>query len=256
MARRGGATARADLRGLLRLADNPDFDDMDDGDADDEEYLDDLDDDGLDKGREVHGPRTKLSASVDRLYKGYRQLQASQSIIAQGLLALLTKADDDDDDEEEDDKDDEKDSKEDKARVRQPASSTRLNKDDAASSFGEKDDDTPGNRPFDPTNTKETDTMIQEGPGAGPGPVNKGVYTLTGTQLQEMMDTAVRKSQESKVALASTAPNPGSVSTAAAAMSGQLNNGDEDVSWTDPEVRKMSFAELERLRVRQTGTIF
>lgn len=51
-----------------------------------------------------------------------------------------------------------------------------LRKDDEATSFGEKDDDIPGNRPVDQTDRPEDQYILQGGSGAGPGPVSKAAF--------------------------------------------------------------------------------
>lgn len=305
-------TNRDMLRDLILLAENPDGD----GDAlreyenNDSPYDDtDLERD-VTKGREVHGPRTKL-ASEDRLSSlehGLSEMQKSMQTLAGGMALILKSnrllakhmdaydgADDamgqggaapmrDDrfggggaggmgaggmgDGDADDEFLDDLDNADGGMGMAQPPmnmgqppafkgrrgrSRRALNKDDAASSFGEQDDDTPGNRPFDPTDTEEKDTVIQGGAGAGPGPVSKSLPRMD-ARTQRLIDAAVAKAleaqrREDSTVLKSTAPSPnGSSSSAEAAMGSTTNKGFYDVDPTDPKITGKSFGELNRLR--------
>lgn len=212
--------------GLIKLAENPDdeeyFDD-DDGYGDGDE----LGDDGGDaegemedtemKGRRVVGPRTKL-ASADRLGRienSVSSLAKAVNAIARVQKAIIEKDMDEDDvdglDGYEDDDDDDDDGdggggdesrldmnrnvKKAKMKKAKTKASSTVAKDDAASSFGEKDDDTPGNRPFDQTGVGDDDTVIQGGPGAGPGPISKSREAyVTRNEMRSMIRNAVRES--------------------------------------------------------------
>jgi hypothetical protein len=78
------------------------------------------------------------------------------------------------------------------ARALQAAGYSIVSKDDAATSFGEKDSDVTGNRPFDTESVGENDTVIQDGPGAGPGPVSKAMRGgVTPTNMESLVQKSV-----------------------------------------------------------------
>lgn len=123
-----------------------------------------------------------------------------------------------------------------KARVnRARVNRARLSKDDAASSFGEEDDDVPGNRPLDADNKDRpaSDYVIQGGSDAGPGPVSKAV-----------LSKAVR-AELVKMGIVKSAKSP-----AAAGASSKISKADPEPSMMDlvDSGRKLSFQQLNRAR--------
>lgn len=183
------------------------------------------------KGRRVSGPRTKLSKQLDALTKAQATLMRSQgetiamqrsiakalTTISRANAVLLTKMDDFDSDFQPygDGADDSGAYNEDeeeatmnepglslarKARVRKAAPRSRLSKDDAASSFGEKDDDIVGNRPSvpDDKNKDAEEYLIQGDAGDGPGPVSKSARDAASIVLSELRKAGVLPSATKK----------------------------------------------------------
>jgi hypothetical protein len=246
--------------------DNEYYDDMAEGDA-----ADDMDDLAY-KGKRVHGPRTKLASSDDRMGRIEQSLGAlakSVNALAKVQKAMLTKDFDDEgfDDEAEDEDEGEQDpmdvqdmdedalnlartSKSKASKSKGPKTSkagSKVAKDDAASSFGEKDDTAPGNRPYDQTNPGEDDTIVQGGPGAGPGPISKGQGTfVTAARLEAMINRGVRQALDAAGVSRinkSVAPGVGS--------SSKLDKSERavDMAELSKGLRNRSFSEINRLRV-------
>lgn len=114
-----------------------------------------------------------------------------------------------------------------------PLNRARVRKDDAASSFGEKDDDLPGNRanvPDDKGKPAEQ-YLIQGGSGDGPGPVSKALRKAV---RQELISAGVIKKAQS--------PRIGGGDS-------QINKGEPTMSELLEISTKLSFAELNRKRV-------
>lgn len=125
------------------------------------------------------------------------------------------------------------------------ASKARVRKDDAASSFGEKDDDITGNRPLDSDNKGRPaeDYLIQGDSGDGPGPVNKA-----------LLNKAVRD-ELARMGIVRKARSPRPADS-------QIGKADDEVAYTLPDgtvlkgwdavrerARGMSFQELNRMRI-------
>jgi hypothetical protein len=223
------------------------------------------------KGRRVSGPRVKLSlekldnrmtgierAVVD-LAETVSSLAQSNSVVGKAVLARLRK----------DDEKDEEDEKEDKASLRKDyASDTgigdtkdvgddrtseeetknevgitegdltknrRLAKDDAASSFGEKDDDMPGNKPagIDEKDKSPEDYLLQGGASDGPGP------TVSAALKADLAKAAAAVYARHGIVMKASGPRPGT-------------GGSEPTTDVDDlfaRARNMSFRELNRKRV-------
>lgn len=110
---------------------------------------------------------------------------------------------------------------------------SRIAKDDAASSFGEKDDDIPGNRDagIDDKDQPAERYLIQGDAGDGPGPVSKAVVEKAVSQVLSDMGL-LRKS---------VAPSVGNSTI-------QRGNSEPDVDELFKKAREMSFAELNSIR--------
>ncbi len=110
----------------------------------------------------------------------------------------------------------------------------RVNKDDAASSFGEKDEDIPGNRPNVPDDKGKPaeQYLIQGSGGDGPGPVSKALRKAVRAELVGM--GLIKKA---------TSPRIGGGDS-------QVNRGAEpSYNKLVEQGAKLSFAELNRKRV-------
>jgi len=111
-----------------------------------------------------------------------------------------------------------------------------VSKDDAASSFGEKDEDIPGNRPVVPDDKEKEagEYLIQGEAGDGPGPVSKAVQA----DIQKAVDGILAKHGIIRKA---AAPRVGS---------SQVETGDApDMDAMFDKVRGMSFREIAQLRI-------
>ena len=110
-----------------------------------------------------------------------------------------------------------------------------IRKDDATGdSFGEKDDDLVGNRPFDQTERDPYGTLINGEASDGPGPITKSY--VDGLVAKAVSDTLA------SVGIASTAPSVGGGSM----LSKSMPSVDVDGLKTDFASR--SFAEINRAR--------
>lgn len=246
---------------LIKLAENPDeefanfeqdVDDEDEGaggtDGDSEDYGDeDLMDDAEMKGIPVKGPRTKLSTGsydddIEIIKNSVAALAKSVSALARVQRAMLEKADLDDDDDDEDEGVGENELVDEDEGAGE-GEGAPLSKDDEASTFGEKDRDVPGNRPFDPRNLGDDDTVIHGGPNAGPGPVAKSTITLTPKQLQAMINRSVREALESARSSTihkSNGPRiPGS---------SKIGSPEPSLDQVFSQLKQRSFREINRLR--------
>lgn len=247
---------------LIKLAENPDEefadfehdvdDDEEEGDGgmngDHDDYGDeDLMDDAEMKGIPVKGPRTKLSTGsydddIEIIKNSVAALAKSVSALARVQRAMLEKADLDDDDDD-DDGDAGEGIGENELVDEDEGEGAPLSKDDEASTFGEKDRDVPGNRPFDPRNVGDDDTVIQGGPSAGPGPVMKSTITLTPKQLQAMINRSVREALESARSSTihkSNGPRiPGS---------SKIGSPEPQLDQVFSQLKQRSFREINRLR--------
>lgn len=261
------------LKSLLRLAENEEYDD-EDREEDDNDSADDEMDDSVDKGKAVKGPRTKLSASEDRLAKteeGIETLAQAVGILIKSNRHLINtnskilkhmetmaEAPEEEMPEGDGDWDDMpqepthkemslavQKGKKPASQVAKSSSGRTLAKDDAASSFGEKDSDTPGNRPFDPTDTEESDTIIQDGPSAGPGPVSKSlddkISAIVGRELAKAF-------KENSTVMKAVAPGVAGSSSSEAAMGSELSLSMPEYTELFGKARGASFHELNRLR--------
>lgn len=116
-----------------------------------------------------------------------------------------------------------------------PLNRARVNKDDAASSFGEKDEDIPGNRPNVPDDKGKPaeQYLIQGGPGDGAGPVSKAFRKAVRAELVGM--GLIKKASSPRIG---------------AGGDSQVNKGGEP-SYNElvEQGAKLSFAELNRKRV-------
>ena len=126
----------------------------------------------------------------------------------------------------------------------------QINKDDAASSFGEKDSNTPGNRPYDQTSHTETETVLNDAPSSGPGPISKSV-TMTRAELSAVINKAVNTAlRASKTATASStiakSAGPG-INGAASSMDSKVDKSVEYKSLVKT-ASGLSFSELNRKR--------
>lgn len=263
---------------LIRLAES-DFEDLgfedesdptgsmgDDGSGDDEMYDDMAGDDSMNeaayKGKRVHGPRTKLDAAMDgrisRIENSIANLAKAVNAVASVQKAILEKGYEEFEDEvdpEEDEFGGEEKGIVNMARTNKSgqsaAAGSKVSKDDAASSFGEKDSDAPGNRPYDMKDNGGDDaTVIQGGPGAGPGPVSKADVTITPKQLVSLIKRSVRE----EMATLNSSTIHKAESPAVGASSSQLNKGDEP---SEEEIFKImkgkSFSEINRARLEIGG---
>lgn len=256
---------------LIKLAPNPEneFEDdldggmMDDQDFDDMDMEDDMDmdeggaaedmEDLAYKGRAVRGPRTKLAASdrISRIEQSIGSLAKSVNALAKVQKAMLDK--DFGDDEDLDDQDPMKVEDEDDEALNLARTSksfgraSKVAKDDAASSFGEKDSNAPGNRPYDQTDPGEDDTIIQGGPAAGPGPISKSRESfITQAQMQSMIKRSVREAlQASGVSNINKSVAPG------VGASSKLDKAERPVDMTrlSTDLKNRSFSEINKLRV-------
>lgn len=194
-------------------------------------------------------------------------LAGAVSKLGKGVVALLSKEDEDDDDKDDSKKDKARASKqfesdtsiggdksegEDRGRVddetmndpglQDPKGATEMKggkvaKDDAASSFGEKDDDMPGNRELSPDD-KDKDAgeiLVQGDAGDGPG-------TQVSAALKADLDQAV----------SSVFAKHGIIKKAAGPMtgSGSPEGNVPDVDSLFAQARNMSFKELNDMRVQ------
>lgn len=111
----------------------------------------------------------------------------------------------------------------------------RISKDNEASSFGEKDEDIPGNRPLDPDNKKRpaTDWLIQGASDDGPGPVSKAVLQKA-VRAELVRAGVIRKS---------TGPAPSG--------SSKISKASADPTMYDLVMagKERSFQELNRARI-------
>lgn len=235
---------------LIKLAENPEddfgaYDDDEGAEGEDTEGGgdDEFSDDMEMKGRSVSGPRTKLASTDDltMIKNSVAALAKSVHALARVQKAMLEKGDDDEDEDDED-------GKEDKGAPAKAVAST-VSKDDAASSFGEKDSDVPGNRPYDQTSPGESDTIIQGGPAAGPGPVSKSRDGgITPKQLQRMINNSVRDAMESMgvASIVHKSDGPG------VGTSSQIGKADADIDIGDlfTQLKGRSFREINALRVQ------
>lgn len=244
------------LESLIKLADNPEFEDVEDTFGGDDEFgledgfgdegdldNDDLmgDEGGMDefgdddefgaedemadaafKGKRVFGPRTKL-ASAD--------VADMVMTLAKSVNALA---------------------KVQKAMLESSGMTSKVAKDDTASTFGEKDSTQPGNRPFDQTNPGDDDTILNAGPGAGPGPVSKSKSKPTDYEaMQQMVNRAVRRAVSSMGASQlNKARTPGVGSASSSATNSQLDKG-LDVKVLQDRVKQLSFKQINDLRASQ-----
>jgi hypothetical protein len=225
------------------------------------------------KGRRVSGPRVKLSidkrmtsienAIID-LAETVSSLAQSNSVVGKAVLARLRKEDEDDEDEKEDK------AKVGKARIRKEdyesetgiggtkdagddrtsedetkndlgitegdlTKGRRLAKDDAASSFGEKDDDMPGNKPagIDEKDKGPGDYLIQGDSSDGPGPTVSAAFKAD-------LDKAVSDVYARHgIIMKAQGPRTGTGGT----------ERNVDVDGLFAKARDMSFRELNRKRV-------
>ena len=245
---------------LIKLAENPDeefadfehdVDEDEEGDGETDGDHDDYDDEDLMddaemKGIPVKGPRTKLSTGsydddIEIIKNSVAALAKSVSALARVQRAMLEKADLDDDDDDVDEEDMEEGAG--GHELVDEDEGAPLSKDDEASTFGEKDRDVPGNRPFDPRNVGDDDTVIQGGPSAGPGPVMKSTVTLTPKQLQAMINRSVREALESARSSTihkSNGPRiPGS---------SKIGSPEPQLDQVFSQLKQRSFREINRLR--------
>lgn len=110
-----------------------------------------------------------------------------------------------------------------------------IRKDDATGdSFGEKDDDLIGNRPFDQTERDDYATLINGESSDGPGPITKSY--VDGIVAKAVSDTLA------SVGINSTAPSVGGGSMLSKSMSSV------DVDGLKADFANRSFAEINRAR--------
>lgn len=244
-------------RTLVKLATNKGFDEFEDDDFGGEEGMDDSDDFGIDdeldnmedKGRSVSGPRTKLASydDVQELKKGVASLARSVHSLAQVQKMLIENMDEDyveDEDPMDLPEDGDDDDSLDLSRTQNKAT---INKDDAASSFGEKDSNVVGNRAYDQTKHTDNETVINGESSAGPGPVSKSFSPL---EVEAMINKAVSKA----VRAVTKANTSSTIAKSAGPSIGGLNESkiDKGESYNERELiskaKGRSFQELNRLR--------
>lgn len=246
---------------LIKLAPNPEDEfggdgfggdptgSMGDQGTGDLEFYDDELEDMAYKGRSVHGPRTKLASEdrMTRIEQSIGSLAKSVNALAKVQKAMLEKSFGDDEQDPMDVEDEDDEALNLSKTSKSVAQASQVAKDDAASSFGEKDDDTPGNRPYDQTNPGEDDTIIQGGPSAGPGPISKseGQY-MTAAQLQTMINRSVRQALDAAgVSRINKSVAPG------VGASSKLDKSERpvDVAKLAGDLKSRSFSEINKLRV-------
>ena len=118
------------------------------------------------------------------------------------------------------------------------SSKSKVAKDDAASSYGEKDSDIPGNRPAD-MDKKDKDAgeyLIQGGPGDGPGPVSKATVRA----ISQIVRSELRRAGTLR-----KAETPG-----VGARDSKVDKAEAvDVDQLQNQMRGRSFQEINRFRV-------
>jgi hypothetical protein len=273
----------AGSRSLIKLAENPDLgygedpnDSLgDQGSGDNYKYddmaessVEDEMDEGFQKGRAVRGPRTKLNNSeeITAIRRGLGDLAKAVNAIARVQKAILDKGGFDEEEDpmgfpEEDEfgGDEEGFGDEDEfgeeeemmslSRTKKSNGSARtgakVSKDDAAGgSFGEKDSDTPGNRPYDMTSPGEDDTIIQGGPAAGPGPISKGETTITPRQLEAMINRSVQNAMK---ASGSSRVNKAEAPRVGSQPSSKIEKA-VDVEQIFGQTKELSFKQINQMR--------
>lgn len=279
----------AKLDSLIRLAENPIEKAEDNMDYENEDEMDEKED----KGRSVHGPRTKL-ASMDDVTEGIANLTKAVQLLAKSQETVLSKLYNDFPPPQhggggappqqqqqqpappmkdphdpmaggfggEDDLDLDAEfhggafapyGQEEQAPMRGQdvtmqqvpmdvagrgtLANALVAKDDAASSFGEKDSDIPGNRRLDPDNKDQSASqwLIQGGESDGPG-VNKALVKA----IQQIVRSEISNSRVSK-----SSQSPLNVPS-------QVNKSAEpaiDTKALMKDFSKLSFREIARARV-------
>jgi len=257
------------IKSLIKLAENPGFDEFEDdafgggdgmggdddmfgGEPDGDEFGggDDMfggDDEFGDmgdpefKGKRVSGPRTKLASMDDMraVQSAIGKLAKSVGALAKVQKAMLEKGgymdevDEDEDDESLN------------LGAGGTAAASKVAKDDAASSFGEKDSNAVGNRPYDQTSPGENDTIIQGAPSDGPGPVSKAELSAMERRLATRLDRAVRQAlvKSGQVAV-SRAQTPGPGTSTKLEKAGSQPHPEQ----LRKDLSGRSFSEINRLR--------
>ena len=256
---------------LIKLAPNPEDEFGDDGLGEDPtgsmgdqgtgdlDFYDDMAEDSAAdemedlafKGKRVHGPRTKLASAGDRISRieqSIGSLAKSVNALAKVQKAMLEKGFGEEDEQDPMEIDDEDEEALNLARTNKSVgTASKVAKDDAASSFGEKDSDAPGNRPYDQTDPGEDDTIIQGGPSAGPGPISKseGTY-VTQAQLMTMINRGVRQALDAAgVSRINKSVAPG------VGASTKLDKSESpvDMAKLSGDLKGRSFSEINKLRV-------
>lgn len=132
----------------------------------------------------------------------------------------------------------------------------KIAKDNDSTSFGEIDDDEPGNRQFDPANTKESDTVITGKPGAGPGPMGDRITkSLVDRVVKGLQDEGYEINRPSTISKSSSTPQPG-IPTAADYTGSSINKAIEETGELVKSFAELSWHDLNRARVEMVpGTL-